>query len=105
MTNKIKESITIHKKQIKQINDIIDKDLNKALTKTNKQNTVNIRQIFSAPPKSDNKKLNELNEDLKSVRITIKKIKAQIFKLSDAFTDPVVLMNQEKGNDFQTKLK
>jgi hypothetical protein len=32
--------------------------------------------------------------------MTIKKIKGEIFKLSDAFTDPVVLMNQEKGNDF-----
>lgn len=82
------------KKELKNIGEQIDKDLNKTLLKTNKQNTVNIRDIFSAPPKTNNKKLNDLNEELKNVRFNIKKAKQEITKLSEGLNDPVIVLNQ-----------
>lgn len=94
----MKENLGEKKKELKNIGEQIDKDLNKTLmNKTNKANTVNIRDIFSAPPKTNNKKLNELNEELKNVRVVIKKVKQEITKLSEGLNDPVIVLNQEKG--------
>lgn len=56
----LKDQISERKNEIKNIGQQIDKDLNKTLLKT-KPNAVNIRDIFSAPPKSNNKVVNELN--------------------------------------------
>lgn len=73
--SKIRETVGEKKKEIKNINEIIDKDLNKTLFKANKQNGVNIRDIFSGVVKSSNKKINDLNEELKTIRLSIKKTK------------------------------
>lgn len=55
--------INNHKKEIKNIGDQIDRDLNKSLIKASKQQTVNIRDIFSAKAtNTENKKLNSLND-------------------------------------------
>lgn len=55
---------------------------------------MNIRDIFSATPsKTSNLRLNTLNEELKTIRLTLKKVKQEIQKLQDGQADPVVLMN------------
>lgn len=96
----LKESVVERKKEIKSIGEQIDKDLNKSLLRTAKQNTVSIRDIFSAPPKTNNKRINEINEELRIVRIAIKKAKADIQKITEGMMDPVTVLNQEKGIDF-----
>jgi hypothetical protein len=58
----LKEIVNDKKKEIKSIGEQIDKDLNKSLFKSTKQSTVSIRDIFSAPPKTSNKRINDLNE-------------------------------------------
>ena len=57
----MRQSIDEKKKEIKSIGDQIDKDLNKSLMKASKNNTVNIRDIFSATPKTNNQVVNQLN--------------------------------------------
>lgn len=71
----LRNGIVDSKKEIKRINEQIDKDLNKSLLKTNKNHHFNIRDVFSAPPKSNNQQINAINEHLKSVRLSIKKVK------------------------------
>ena len=74
-----------------------DKDLNKSLLKATKTNNVNIRDIFSSTPKTNNQNVNNLNQELKQTRFAIKKIKNDIQKTHDCFSDPVALMNQDRG--------
>ena len=60
--NELRAQLLEKKKEIKSIGEQVDRDLNKSLLKTNsKQAVVNIRDIFSAPPKSNNPQLNALN--------------------------------------------
>lgn len=59
----MRENIANKKKEIKNIGEQIDRDLNKSIMKASKQSTVNIRDIFSAKAtNTDNKKINILNE-------------------------------------------
>jgi predicted nucleic acid-binding Zn-ribbon protein len=92
------------KREIKEVGDQIDRDLNKSLMRAAKQSTVSIRDIFSAP-KSSSKRINELNEELRTVRAAIRRVKADIQKLCEGMTDPVSLLNQEKGIDFEARIK
>lgn len=101
----LKETVAERKKDIKSIGEQIDKDLNKSLLRTTKQSTVSIRDIFSAPPKTNNKRINDLNDQLKAIRITIKKVKTDIQKITESLTDPVIVINQEKGIDFEARIR
>ncbi len=101
----LRQVITNKKKEIKSIGDQLDKDLNKSLLKAAKPNSVNIRDIFSATPKTNSQKVNNLNEELKKIRISIKKIKGDIKKMQDGMIDPVVLMNEERGISIKTKIR
>lgn len=100
----LRQNIEDKKKEIKSIGDQIDKDLNKSLLKASK-NTVNIRDIFSAAPKTNNQNVNQLNLELKQTRFAIKKIKGDIQKAQDGLADPVNLLNQDRGHEFKTKMK
>ncbi len=39
------------------------------------------------------------------MRVAIKKVKTDIQKLSDGMADPILLLNQEKGIDFEARIK
>lgn len=55
---------------------------------------VNIRDIFSATPtKTSNLRLNTLNEELKTIRLSLRRVKQDIQRLQEGQADPVVLMN------------
>ena len=59
----MKELISERKKELKGIGDKVDKDLNKSLFKVKGEggsasNAINLRDIFSAPPKSNNHTIN-----------------------------------------------
>ena len=101
----MRANIDSNKKEIKAIGDKIDKDLNKSLLKASKPNTVNIRDIFSSVPKSKNQRVNDLNEELKKVRTANKRIKVEIQKIHEGFSDPLSVLNQDRGTEFKNKIK
>ncbi len=104
--NELQLSTSEKKKEIKSIGDKIDKDLNKSLLRATRQNSVNIRDIFSATPtKSNNQQVNLLNEELKRIRLMIKTVKQDISKLQQSLADPVTMMNEERGIDYKTKIR
>ena len=72
---------------------------------SSKQTAVNIRDIFSAPPKTDNAQLNSLNEELRKVRLNIKKVKGDLAKITGGLSDPVSVLNQERGVDITNRMK
>ena len=104
--NELQLSTSEKKKEIKSIGDKIDKDLNKSLLRATRQNSVNIRDIFSATPtKSNNQQVNLLNEELKRIRLMIKTVKQDISKLQQSLADPGTMMDEERGIDYKTKIR
>ena len=86
----------------------MDKDLNRSLLRASSKNptgVVNIRDIFSAPPKTSNEAVNQLNDELKQMRLGMKKVRGQIDKVNAGMADPVWALNQDRGVEINNRMR